>query len=39
MPVVSLVKGQEYGVFAGQLGGHENEVVRDGEVDEGAPGG
>ena len=39
MPVVSLVEGQEYGVFAGEFGGHEDEVVRDGEVDEGAPGG
>ena len=39
MPVVSLVEGQEDGVFAGEFGGHEDEVVRDGEVDEGAPGG
>ena len=39
MPVVSLVEGEEYGVFAGEFGGHEDEVVRDGEVDEGAPGG
>ena len=39
MPVVSPVEGQEDGVFAGELGGHEDVVVRDGEVDEGAPGG
>ena len=39
MPIVSLVEGQEDGVFAGEFGGHEDEVVRDGEVDEGAPGG
>ena len=39
MSVVSLVEGQEYGVFAGEFGGHEDVVVRDGEVDEGAPGG
>ena len=39
MPVVSLVEGQEDGVFAGEFGGHEDVVVRDGEVDEGTPGG
>ena len=36
---MSLVEGQEYGVFAGEFGGHEDVVVRNGEVDEDAPGG